>query len=134
MPAGLIDKLALIAIRDEKVLMTRERGKPVWFFPGGRREPGETDHEALLREVREELALTLDPKDLKFYGVFEAPAYGHSDGTVVRLTCYLGHPTGEPTPGAEVESCAFLSSADRDRLTGAGLLVFDDLRRREWIS
>lgn len=134
MPTRLIDKLALIAIRDETVLMTKERGKPVWFFPGGTREPGETDHEALLREVREELALTLDPKDLKFYGVFEAPAYGHGDGTVVRLTCYLGFPAGEPMPGAEVESCAFLSFADRDRLTGAGLLVFDDLRRREWIS
>lgn len=38
---------------------TPER-KPWWFTPGGGLEPGETVHEAALREVQEETGLTLE--------------------------------------------------------------------------
>lgn len=42
---------------DQRVLIIRTRtlrGHSVWTFPKGRLEPGETAHEAALREVREE--------------------------------------------------------------------------------
>ena len=46
-------------VRDGRVLASRRTEPPrlagLWEFPGGKVEPGESDHEALLRELREEL-------------------------------------------------------------------------------
>ena len=38
-----------------------EPGKGLWSIPGGRVEAGESDAEALAREIREETGLVLDP-------------------------------------------------------------------------
>jgi 8-oxo-dGTP diphosphatase len=39
------------------ILRGHEPGKGLWSIPGGRIEPGETDEEAVVREVREETGL-----------------------------------------------------------------------------
>jgi 8-oxo-dGTP diphosphatase len=47
---------------DGRLLLIRERQpgrSPQWVLPGGRAEPGELLHEALIREVREETGLTV---------------------------------------------------------------------------
>jgi len=57
--------------------MTRSRGKSVWYIPGGKREPGETDVETLAREIREELAVHIDAGGARSAGVFEAQAHAY---------------------------------------------------------
>lgn len=42
----------------------REPGKGLWSIPGGRIEAGETDEEAVVREVREETGLIVTPGPL----------------------------------------------------------------------
>lgn len=53
-----------------------------WEFPGGKREPGETLEECIVREIREELDL-----DIKVLGVFTTSEY-HFNGNVIYFTVY----------------------------------------------
>jgi 8-oxo-dGTP diphosphatase len=53
---------------DGKILVQRRpEGKMMaglWEFPGGKIEPGEVPEAALVRELREELGIEVDPADL----------------------------------------------------------------------
>jgi 8-oxo-dGTP diphosphatase len=60
-----IDKVAWIRLEDGKVLSTRSRGKEAYYIPGGKREPGETDVQALVREIREELDVAITPESAR---------------------------------------------------------------------
>jgi 8-oxo-dGTP pyrophosphatase MutT (NUDIX family) len=48
-------RVAGVCIRDGHVLLQSFDGADAWFLPGGRCEIGETSHESLCREMREEL-------------------------------------------------------------------------------
>src|SRR5216684_2895770 len=53
--------VAALLERDGRVLIAQRRSDGAhplkWEFPGGKVEPGETHHSALVRELREELAI-----------------------------------------------------------------------------
>ena len=55
----LIDKLAWIEIKDKMILSTKTYGKDKYYIPGGKREKGETDEQALYREIKEELSIDI---------------------------------------------------------------------------
>src|SRR5579872_5295095 len=103
MEKSYIDKLAFIEIRDRRVLETCSFGKDKWYIPGGKRESGETDEQALIREMKEELLVDLMPETIKHFGTYEAQAHGKPEGTMVRMTCYTAQYKGELSPSAEVE-------------------------------
>lgn len=46
-----------------------------WEFPGGKLEPGETARQALVREIREELAVTIEVGDLVGTIEYDYPAF-----------------------------------------------------------
>lgn len=62
-----IEVVAAVMVRDGQVFAS-QRGygdfKGWWEFPGGKIEPGETPQEALVREIREELAAEIEVGDL----------------------------------------------------------------------
>lgn len=123
-----IDKLAWIYIRDRKILSTRSIGKDAYYFPGGKREPGESDETALIREIREELTVILEPDSLKFFGRFEAQAHGHAEGIMVVMTCYLADYQGQLSAAAEIEEIAWLTYADKDKTSAVDQIIFDHLK------
>ncbi|MET8306625.1 NUDIX domain-containing protein [Micromonospora sp. NBC_00389] len=123
-----IDKVAWILIEDGLVLSTRSRGKDVWYLPGGKREPGETDLDTLRREVEEELSVTVDVGGAAHLGTFSAQAHGHAAGTTVRMICYRAGYEGQLRPANEIAETAWLGYADRHRTSPVDHLIFDHLR------
>jgi len=134
MDKAYIDKLAYILIVDRKILTTRSKDKDTWYIPGGKREGNETDAEALIREVQEELSVTLKPETIKHYGTFEAQAHGKPEGTIVRMTCYEAEYDGELAPAAEIDELRFVNYDWRSKSSPVDELIFDDLKSKKLID
>jgi 8-oxo-dGTP diphosphatase len=124
-----IDKIAWIRLEAGKILSTCSRGKDVYYIPGGKREPGETDIQTLVREINEELTVAIAPASATHAGTFEAQAHGHAAGIAVRMTCYTADYQGTLTPSSEVEELIWLTYADRDRVPPVDQLIFDHLHQ-----
>ncbi|MFI6597034.1 NUDIX domain-containing protein [Nonomuraea sp. NPDC050536] len=124
----VIDKVAWIRIEDGRVLSTRSRGKDVYYLPGGKREPGESDVQTLVREISEELAVAILPGTATHVGTYSAQAHGQTDGVVVQMTCYSADYEGTPVPSSEIEEVVWLTYADRHRVAPVDQLIFDTLK------
>jgi 8-oxo-dGTP pyrophosphatase MutT (NUDIX family) len=122
-----IDKIAWIHVRNGRILSTRSHGKEIYYLPGGKREQGETDLATLVREIDEELAVTIIPATAAYFGTFVAQAHGHPDGTLVRMTCYTASYRGRPTPSNEIEEVRWLSYGDRHLVSFVDQIIFDNL-------
>ena len=130
----IIDKLAWIQLKDKSILSTKSYGKDKYYIPGGKRENGETDEQALLREIKEELNVDLNKDTLKKIGIFEAQAHGHPQGTIVKMTCYMAEFSGDPEPHSEIEEVIWLKYADMDKIAEVDKLIFDYLKDRDLID
>ncbi|MDT0266056.1 NUDIX domain-containing protein [Streptomyces sp. DSM 44915] len=126
---ALIDTVAWVHLEDAKILGARSKGKDVFYIPGGKRAPGESDLETLTREVREELTVEIDPATARHVGTYTAAAHGHPAGTLVRMACYTADYRGTLTASSEIEEIAWLALADRERTAPVDHAVFDDLAR-----
>lgn len=126
MPAP-IDKIAWICIQDGRILSVRSKGKEIFYFPGGKREPGETDAETLQREIGEELSVRIKPETISYFATFEAQADGKPEGVLVKMTCYTADYSGELAPASEIAELAWLTYADRDRVSLISRIIFDEL-------
>lgn len=76
---------AIIWNKDRFLICQRPEGKKralLWEFPGGKVEPGETDKEALVREIREELGA-----DIEVFAQVAETEYTYPD-VFVRLYIY----------------------------------------------
>jgi 8-oxo-dGTP diphosphatase len=121
----IIDKLAWIEIKNNRILSTRSKNKNVFYFPGGKREFGESDTEALIREIREELSVELQENSLEYIGTFEAQADGHQAGIIVRMICYSGNYDGILKPASEIDEMAWLSFKDKNKASLVDKIIFD---------
>lgn len=109
-------------IRDAagRLLTVRKRGTTRFMLPGGKREPGEDDLQALAREVREELGVMVTSASL--LGRFEAPA-ANEPGAVVRSCAYRVEIVGEIASAAEIEELLWIDPAAPAEVPIAPLLT-----------
>lgn len=134
-PLQLIDKLAWLYIKNRKILSTRSKGKDAWYLPGGKREGNETDEQALVREVKEELTVDLVSKTIKYLNTFKAQAHGKPEGVFVQMTCYTAEYRGELTPAAEIAEIAWLdSNTDPAHLSPVDRIIFAYLKEKSLIG
>jgi len=134
MKKSFIDKLAYIHIKDKKILITLSKEKDTWYIPGGKREKDETDHKALIREVKEELSVDIIQNTMAHYGTFEAQAHGQPLGTIVRMTCYTANYHGDLKPAAEIEKLDFFTYSQKPMTSPVDHLIFDDLKNKGLIK
>nr|WP_086938682.1 NUDIX domain-containing protein [Thaumasiovibrio occultus] len=130
----LIDKLAWLSIQDGKLLAVRSKGKSLFYLPGGKREAGESDEAALIREIKEELSVELRSDSLRYAGTFTGPADGKAEGVEVQLTCYFADFEGELAPDAEIEELQFLSTADEAITSKAAWIVLESLHQAQQVK
>lgn len=129
-----IDKLAWIELKDKTILSTKSYGKDKYYIPGGKREIGETDIQALVREIKEELNVEIDSETLDYVGTFEAQAHGHAEGIIVKMTCYSGKYVGELVASSETEEIRWLKYADKDKISEVDKLIFEDLKQKNLLD
>jgi 8-oxo-dGTP diphosphatase len=127
-------KSAWILIKDRKVLYLRSRGKDLFFNPGGKREMNETDEEALIREIKEELSVDLLPETIKHIETFTAQAAGKPEGVLVESKCYEAKHTGELVASNEIEELSWFTSQDMDRTSAVGKLILKYLKENDLID
>jgi 8-oxo-dGTP pyrophosphatase MutT (NUDIX family) len=131
---GFLDVLAWIHIAENRILCTKSADKDVYYIPGGKRKPGESDIQTLYREIKEELQVLLDTYSLKFVGIFEAPAHGFQPGMMVRMRCYTGDYSGELCPDSEISEMVWLSYSDRSMVSEVDKLIFDFLNKKGYLK
>jgi 8-oxo-dGTP diphosphatase len=91
----------------------------LWSLPGGRIEPGETDAEALVREMREETGLVIDPGQL--IGSVRRPA---RDGVVFDIRDYAATVTGGTLrPGDDAADARWVDARELQSLPVTAGLV-----------
>ncbi len=131
----VIDKLAWLHIKDRKVLFARSAREPNMFYTvGGKREPGESDVEALVREVAEETGVVLMLDTIRHLHSFEGPAHGHGEDTILKMACYAAEYAGELSPSSEIAELMWLGSDDTAHTTEMGQSILHWLRDHDLID
>ena len=89
-----------------------EPGAGLWSIPGGRIEPGETDAEALVREMLEETSLAVEPGRLLGRVQRRGP-----DGTVIDIRDYAATVTGGTLrPGDDAADARWVDAREMEAL------------------
>lgn len=122
-----INKLALINIKDKKLLVVYARGRDEWFMVGGKPDGNETQLQALKREVKEEIDADIKEETTKFYGEFEAPAFGKPEGTYVKAYAYIGELVDEPKPSSEIDRIEYVGKNGLENATLLGKEILEKL-------
>jgi 8-oxo-dGTP diphosphatase len=114
-PTALSGVIVIVAaiIEDDsgRLLLVRKRGTDRFMQAGGMIEAGETAADALVRELREELAVTVTADDLVYLGRFDAPAANEA-GYVVDAEVFFASLDGTPVASAEIEELIWMSPSD----------------------
>ena len=121
---------AVIIDADGRLLLVRKRGTSAFMQPGGKIEPDELPIDALVRELREELGLVIDPGAPSWLGSFSAQA-ANEPGVVVNAELFAMSLWGEPIPAAEIEEMIWLEPGPAGAISLAPLTLETVLPMRE---
>ena len=115
-----INVVAALIVHEGRIFAT-QRGygdwKGYWEFPGGKVEPGETPEDALVREIREELATEISVDRYVTTIEWDYPSFHLS------MRCYLCSIVSGNLTLLEHEAAAWL---DRDHLCSVQWLPADE--------
>lgn len=114
---------AVIVDAEGRVLVVRKQGTTRFMQPGGKPEPGESAVQTLIRELQEELGLTLDESELHPLGTFISEAANEPGHRVVAAAFSTSVDPGVVTVQAELAELRWITPADVATLPLAPLSV-----------
>ncbi|MFW2829731.1 (deoxy)nucleoside triphosphate pyrophosphohydrolase [Sphingomonas sp. ID0503] len=101
----LVSAVAIVDADGRVLVQRRPEGKPMaglWEFPGGKVEGGETPEAALIRELREELAIEVDPACLA-PATFASEALGERHLLLLLYVCRKWRGTPQPLAASALD-------------------------------
>lgn len=105
-------EVAAAIIRKGDMIFATQRGygefKDGWEFPGGKLEPGETAEEAIVREIKEELAA-----DIKVGHLFETVEYDYPQFHLT-MHCFICELVSDDIVLKEHEDARWLGRSELD--------------------
>lgn len=117
-------------IKDKKILLVK-KGQ-VWILPGGKPNPGESDLECLLREIKEELSGT-EAENPRYYKRFEGITPHKKD--VLEVFVYFADVKGEiGRPSSEIGDRAWLDDKKVYNLPDITVRIIDSLVKDGYIN
>lgn len=114
------ERVGAVVVRDRAVLMVTGFGLEGWWTPGGHKEAGETDEEALRRELQEELGVEVAIGDR--YCSLVAPSILTGEDTL--CTYYRADVSGTAEPRDEISDLGWFSREDFETGTVRPLPAF----------
>jgi 8-oxo-dGTP diphosphatase len=121
-----IRRVSFVCIKNRKLLVALNEGKSKWYTPGGRVEDGETDEEALCREISEELGIQISTDSLRFYKVLTGTADEKTKDDL-KVLSYFGSLNADPEPKSEITKLNWFSSKDKHLLSPVAQDLFASL-------
>lgn len=122
-----IEVAAAIIHADGKILAA-QRGygdyKDGWEFPGGKLQPGETAREAIVREIAEELRVTIEPETLLTTVEYDYETFH------LTMHCFVSHITEGKIELVEHEAMKWLGEDELDSVAWlpADVVVVEKLK------
>lgn len=97
----------LVVIKEGKILLAFSGNKKAWYLPGGKIDGGETSHQAIQREIYEELDIKMNPDLLTFYCHITAPAFGEENNLVMEQDCFIYDLTEKIEASNEIDEVGY---------------------------
>ena len=79
--------VCLVVEHEDQLLLVQAHHRNKYYFPGGKIDDGESQIQALQREIKEELNVKLNEDEIEFLGQVVGPAYPQKD-QFTELNCY----------------------------------------------
>ena len=87
----MVTKVALICLKDKKLLIVHKKIIDMYISPGGKIKDKESDYNCLKREINEEL--DCDIQNIRYWDTFHDKIYETNEP--LELRCYLGNLNGK---------------------------------------